>query len=86
MLNGQKKKKNTKNSKFHYSFNNFGRDPPHEYTCIFGNQQIWYSDLFFHSEEIIDVIWTFTPIWSHVKKKKLAKNLKFHNSLNNSTM
>ncbi len=31
MLNGlkkYKKKKNAKNSKFHYSFNNFGRDPP----------------------------------------------------------
>ncbi len=56
MLNGQKKKKEQKKKKaknsnfskfqsfkFHYSLNNFGRDPPHEYAWILGGK----SDVFF---------------------------------------
>ncbi len=36
---GQNETKNAKNPKFHNYFNNFGREPLHEYTWV--EEQIW---------------------------------------------
>ena len=78
ILNGQIKKKMSKilNFKFHYCFNNFGRNPPQEYAWI------WVANLVGSFRG--DVVWN---VYSHVSenKNKLSKiqNLKFHNCLNN---
>ena len=61
--------------KFHYSFNKFGRHPPHEYPWILGSN---------FGEQIGCVLSegmsfeTFTSIWSHVSENEnIGKNPKF---------
>ncbi len=83
MLNIKKKRTNkiAKNSKFHYSFNNFGNDPPQEYTWILGTksgalfQRICHLKLFPPYGLMLtkrkknwqkSKIWTFTILWTTV--------------------
>ncbi len=68
MLNGQKRTKNIQNFKFHYSFNDFGGDPPQEYTWILGSK----SGVFFKRRCGLKLL----PLYCHMltkMKKKMAK-------------
>ena len=87
MLNSQKEQKKkmakkNQNFKFHYSFNNFGTNPPQEYSWIRGNK----SDVLLQRCHL-KLLLPYGPMLTKMKKKKkkIAKiqNLKFHNSLNN---
>ncbi len=79
----QKKIAKIQNLKFHNSFNNFGRDPPQEYTCILESK----SGVFFQRRCALKLLLSYvnSPRWTKTNEKKMAKvqNLKFYNSLNN---
>ncbi len=86
MLNGQKKEQKIlpkiQNFKFHYSLNNFGRDPPQEYPWILGSK----SGVFFQRGCRLKLLLPYAPMLAKTKKKKkMAKiqNFKFHTALNN---
>ena len=84
MLNGQKKEQNylpkIQNFKFHYSFNNFVRDPPQEYTIILWSK----SGVSFQRRCRLKLLPLYGPILTKMKKKMVKiQCLKFHNSLSN---
>ncbi len=75
MLNGQKKEpKNLpqiQNFKFHYSLNNFGRDPPQEYPRILGSK----SGVLFQRRSRLKLLLPYGPML--MKTKKNCKKQKF---------
>ncbi len=68
------------NFKFHYSFNNFVRDPPQEYTIILWSK----SGVSFQRRCRLKLLPLYGPILTKMKKKMVKiQCLKFHNSLSN---